>query len=92
MQSSQRLSTWYLDQDPWPAVDLEEEREVGLLPWSVYTTYVMAMGSWGWVAVAGVLLCLTQMANVSNSLFLGFWAGNELGLPQTSYMVVYACE
>lgn len=70
--------------------DLAEERETGAVTWAVYRDYICATGSWFWAIVSGILLCLIQITNVANSLFLGFWSGNELGLGQNIYMAVYA--
>ena len=70
--------------------DVDEERETGAIGWNVYHDYVRATGTWTWVLVAGVLLCFTQLANVGNSLFLGFWLSNEFNMSQMLYMVIYA--
>ncbi|WVQ85784.1 hypothetical protein IAT38_007951 [Cryptococcus sp. DSM 104549] len=69
---------------------LEEERETGAIPWSVYTTYLGAMGTYLWPVFFGTLLVMTQVASVGNSLLLGFWSSNSWGLSQGGYMGIYA--
>jgi hypothetical protein len=71
---------------------LEEERETGPVSWQVYTDYVRATGSWIWIIVSASFLIMTQIVNVANSLFLGYWSGDDFGLDQGMYMIVYAGE
>lgn len=71
---------------------LDEERETGAVSWQVYAGYVRATGSWAWVVISALLLIMTQVVNVANSLFLGWWSGDEFGLDQEMYMVVYTGE
>ena len=71
---------------------LDEEREIGAVSLRVYLKYGKAMGGWRWVGLCAVFLCVTQGANVANSLFLGFWSGNSIAsFKQGDYMAVYAC-
>ncbi|OCF42639.1 cadmium ion transporter [Kwoniella heveanensis CBS 569] len=68
---------------------MEEDRPTGAIPWSVYTAYFRAMGSWMWPIVFGGLLVLTQLATVANSLWLGWWSAGNWRLEQGVYMGVY---
>jgi ATP-binding cassette subfamily C (CFTR/MRP) protein 1 len=70
--------------------DEEEERELGSVSWKVYTDYIKATGSWFWIIVSGLFLILTQIVQVANSLFLGWWFSDEFGMKQDLYMAVYA--
>ncbi|ODO10352.1 hypothetical protein I350_00947 [Cryptococcus amylolentus CBS 6273] len=74
-----------------PATDdtMEEDRQTGTIPWSVYTIYLRAMGTPLWGIVFGLFLILTQVASVGNSLLLGFWSSNSWGLSQGEYMAIY---
>ncbi|KAK4686687.1 hypothetical protein P7C73_g3435, partial [Tremellales sp. Uapishka_1] len=70
---------------------LDEERETGAVSWRVYGNYAKAMGSWPAVCLCFTFLILTQAATVGNTLFLGFWSGDEIaGFSQGAYMGVYA--
>ncbi|KAL7422108.1 hypothetical protein Q5752_002751 [Cryptotrichosporon argae] len=70
---------------------LDEEREVGAVPWSVYLGYARSMGSPLWVLACALFLCATQAATVANTLFLGFWSGSEIsGMSTGGYMGIYA--
>ena len=72
---------------------LDEEREVGAVSWHVYYSYAKSMGSMWWAVAFGTFLGLSQVAQVFNSLFLGFWTGAELsGWSNGAYMAVYAGE
>ncbi|OCF34449.1 cadmium ion transporter [Kwoniella heveanensis BCC8398] len=71
---------------------MEEDRPTGAIPWSVYTAYFRAMGSWMWPIVFGGLLVLTQLATVANSLWLGWWSAGNWRLEQGVYMGVYGGE
>lgn len=70
---------------------LDEEREIGAVSWAVYRKYGKATGSWSKLIMTGLLLCGVQAASVGNSLFLGFWSGDEIpGFKQGDYMAIYA--
>lgn len=70
---------------------MDEERNTGSVSWSVYASFFKAMGSYWYPAVTLFFLCLAQCANVGNTLFLGFWSGNEIhGFHQGDYMGIYA--
>jgi ATP-binding cassette subfamily C (CFTR/MRP) protein 1 len=43
-----------------------------------------------WAPTIILLLILSQMANVGNSLFLSFWTDQSLGFTQSGYMGAYA--
>ncbi|WVW81052.1 hypothetical protein I302_103043 [Kwoniella bestiolae CBS 10118] len=69
---------------------MEEDRQIGSIPWSVYTTYFRSMGSILWPITFGTMLLLTQAATVGNSLWLGWWSGEKFdGLGQGGYMGIY---
>ena len=68
----------------------EEERETGAISRKVYTEYIRATGSWLWIIIPLLLLCLTQLTNIANSLFLGFWSSDQFNMAQREYMAVYA--
>ncbi len=70
---------------------LEEERETGAVSWHVYYSYAQSMGSMWWAVLFGSMLALTQVAQVFNSLFLGFWTGSQIpGYTNGDYMAIYA--
>ena len=70
---------------------LEEEREVGAVSWHVYYSYAKSMGTMWWATAFGAFLGLSQIAQVFNQLFLGFWTGAQLsGWSNGAYMAVYA--
>ncbi len=80
------------DLPPVP-VGLEEaeERETGAVSWAAYTGYIRAMGNPLWAIIIFGSLALGQIANVANSLMLGFWSGQTIsGWSQGQYMGVYA--
>jgi ATP-binding cassette subfamily C (CFTR/MRP) protein 1 len=69
----------------------EEERETGEIAWTAYTGYIKAMGNPLWAIIIFGSLILGQLANVANSLMLGFWSGGSIdGWDQGQYMGVYA--
>lgn len=69
---------------------MEEDRQTGSIPWSIYATYVSAMGTPMWSLLFGSLLILTQATTVGNNLLLGFWSADSWSLTQREYMAVYA--
>ena len=76
-----------------PEVPLEEaeEREIGAVSWSAYTGYFRAMGNPLWAVLIFGSLILGQLANVANSLMLGFWSGESIpNWGPGAYMGVYA--
>lgn len=72
-------------QDP-----MEEDRQTGSIPWSIYATYLSAIGNPIWSLLFGSMLILTQVATVGNNLLLGFWSADSWSLTQGEYMAVYA--
>ncbi|EAL23016.1 hypothetical protein CNBA7830 [Cryptococcus deneoformans B-3501A] len=72
-------------QDP-----MEEDRQTGPIPWSIYATYLSAMGNPMWSLLFASMLILTQVATVGNNLLLGFWSADSWSLTQGEYMAVYA--
>ena len=72
---------------------IEEERVTGAVEWATYKDYCKAIGSWWWIVLFLNLLILQQIAEVGNSLFLGFWSGETIpGFSTGQYMAVYAGE
>ncbi|WWC92110.1 uncharacterized protein L201_007064 [Kwoniella dendrophila CBS 6074] len=72
-------------------VGMEEDRQIGSIPWSVYTTYFKSMGNILWPLTFGIMLLLTQVVTVGNSLWLGWWSANKFDvLGQGGYMGIYA--
>nr|XP_019008004.1 cadmium ion transporter [Kwoniella pini CBS 10737]OCF46785.1 cadmium ion transporter [Kwoniella pini CBS 10737] len=69
---------------------MDEDRQIGSIPWKVYTTYFKAMGTTFWPIAFGIMLLLTQAATVGNSLWLGWWSANKFDLGQGGYMGIYA--
>ncbi|KAE8541543.1 hypothetical protein D1P53_002905 [Cryptococcus gattii VGV] len=69
---------------------MEEDRQTGSIPWSIYATYLSAMGTPMWSLLFGSLLILTQVTTVGNNLLLGFWSADSWSLTQREYMAVYA--
>lgn len=69
---------------------LDEERNTGAVKWHVYRDYAKDVGSWGFVIGILGMHVMAQVCQVGNSLFLGFWAGDELGLRMGEYMAIYA--
>jgi len=81
-----------IDHASEPLLEEDEEREVGAVSWKVYTEYIRATGSWFWVSASAMFLLLTQLVNLANSLFLGWWSSDEFGMEENLYMAVYAGE
>ena len=70
---------------------MDEERNTGAVEWSVYGRFFKAMGSYWYPIITLGFLTLAQCANVGNTLFLGFWSGNDIpGFRQGDYMGIYA--
>ncbi|KZP09468.1 multidrug resistance-associated ABC transporter [Athelia psychrophila] len=68
-----------------------EERETGAVSWSVYTKYLRFAGGLFWAPLILLLLTLSQVAQVGNTLFLGYWTAQSIpGFVQADYMAVYA--
>ena len=67
----------------------EEERNIGAVSWGVYRDYSKATGSILWLIASSALLIMTQVFSVTSSLLLGWWSGDEFGLDQYLYMVIY---
>lgn len=59
---------------------MEEDRQNGSIPWSIYATYLSAMGTAMWSLLFGSLLILTQVTTVGNNLLLGFWSADSWSL------------
>lgn len=69
----------------------DEERETGAVSWKAYGGYIRAMGNPCWAIIILASLILGQVANVGNSLMLGFWSGQSIaGWGPGQYMSVYA--
>ncbi|ORX37805.1 P-loop containing nucleoside triphosphate hydrolase protein [Kockovaella imperatae] len=70
---------------------VDEERLTGSVSGAVYKRYLASVNSWRHIFVAAFFLIATQIANVGNSLFLGYWsAGSIPGFSQGQYMGIYA--
>ncbi|KAG8873871.1 hypothetical protein FRB97_006378 [Tulasnella sp. 331] len=69
----------------------EEERNTGAVAFVVYQNYLRSAGGLIWAPVILALLTLTEAANVSTNLFLGYWTGQTISdFTQGQYMAVYA--
>lgn len=83
-----------------------EERATGAVTFQTYIKYLrfggryvgvrvnissahISISVW-WAPTIIILLILSQMANVGNSLFLSFWTDQSLGFTQSGYMGAYA--
>ena len=69
---------------------IEEERNVGSIPWSCYFYYLQSIQSWPLVGFMMLAFVLEQSAAVSISWWLGVWSGQQLNLAPWQYMAVYA--
>ncbi|KAK1775815.1 P-loop containing nucleoside triphosphate hydrolase protein [Copromyces sp. CBS 386.78] len=67
-----------------------EERAVASVPWSVYTSYVKASGSFLNAPIVLVLLVIAQGSNIMTSLWLSWWTSDKFGLSLGQYIGVYA--
>ncbi|CAA7270432.1 unnamed protein product [Cyclocybe aegerita] len=68
-----------------------EERNTGAVSWTTYAKYLRYAGGVIWAPFILTLLVLTQIAQVGNNLFLGFWTSESLhGFRQGDYMALYA--
>lgn len=67
-----------------------EERAVASVPWSVYTSYVKASGSFLNAPLVLVLLVIAQGSNIMTSLWLSWWTSDKFGLSLGQYIGVYA--
>lgn len=67
-----------------------EERAVASVPWSVYTSYVKASGSFLNAPIVLVLLVIAQGSNITTSLWLSWWTSDKFGLSLGQYIGVYA--
>lgn len=69
----------------------DEDREIGVVSWRIYGAYLQAMGGLWFSLTVAMLLVLTQVATLGNSLFLGYWSGSQIkGFTTGQYMAVYA--
>ncbi|GJJ12903.1 hypothetical protein Clacol_007149 [Clathrus columnatus] len=69
----------------------QEERNTGQVETAVYLKYLNAAGGLSWLPLLVLLLTLSQVAQVGNTLFLGFWTAESIpGFAQGDYMAVYA--
>lgn len=71
---------------------LDEEREIGAVSWGMYGKYLKATDSWFKLFLTMLFFLSVQAASVTNTLFLGFWSDDHLGLAQGAYMGIYAGE
>jgi ATP-binding cassette subfamily C (CFTR/MRP) protein 1 len=70
---------------------LDEERKVGSVGWATYTRYSRNIDSNSLIILIFVFLVGSQVMTSGNSLFLGFWSGNQInGFSNGQYMAVYA--
>ncbi|KAK3500077.1 P-loop containing nucleoside triphosphate hydrolase protein [Neurospora hispaniola] len=67
-----------------------EERAVASVPWSVYTSYVKASGSYLNAPIVLVLLVISQGSNIMTSLWLSWWTSDKFGLSLGQYIGAYA--
>ncbi|PIL27467.1 ATP-binding cassette transporter [Ganoderma sinense ZZ0214-1] len=68
----------------------DEERLTGAVTWSVYSKYFAFAGDWT-VLPLFLFVVLSQVAQVANTLFLGFWTSSSIhGFSQGDYMGIYA--
>lgn len=68
----------------------EEERAIASVPWSVYGSYVRASGSMFNAPIVLFILILSQGANIMTSLWLSYWTSDKFGLPDATYIGIYA--
>lgn len=68
------------EKDLEPATKLmsEEERALGAVSAQIYGKYLKAGGTIAWVPFLLLLLTVTQVATVGNTLVLGFWTGEKV--------------
>ncbi|KAF8578287.1 multidrug resistance-associated ABC transporter [Ramaria rubella] len=79
------------DDDDRPALMQKEERNTGQVELVTYTKYLKAAGGLLWAPFLVGLLTFSQVAEVGNNLFLGFWTAESIpGFRQGDYMAVYA--
>ena len=79
------------DEKEGAALMLDEERETGKMPLSVYGYLLKSMGSPLIVGVLALGLVFSQGTQVAHTLWLGFWQSDEFpNLSQAAYQGVYA--
>lgn len=69
---------------------LDEEREAGKMPLSVYAYLARNMGFPLVVTILAIGLVFAQGTQVAHTLWLGFWQSREFDLSQAAYQGVYA--
>ncbi|KAG9243788.1 ABC multidrug transporter-like protein [Calycina marina] len=73
-----------------PALMQAEERAVNSVPWSVYTDYIKASGTYFNGPLVILLLLMSQAANIATSLWLSWWTSDKFGYSNGKYIGVYA--
>ncbi|KAF8460897.1 ABC multidrug transporter [Kalaharituber pfeilii] len=67
-----------------------EERATSSVGWDVYKAYIRASGTY--LSAPGIvgMLILSQGANIMMTLWLSYWTSDEFGLPNGTYIGVFA--
>ena len=67
-----------------------EERNTSSVGWGVYKAYILASGTF--LSAPGILLMLllAQATNIMTTLWLSYWTSNKFGLPNGTYIGIFA--
>ncbi|KAI3654035.1 hypothetical protein MP228_000754 [Amoeboaphelidium protococcarum] len=68
---------------------IDEERAIGSLQWSIFSSYIKAAGGPVFLAITLFLAVITQVARIGNDLWLVFWTNDQFGLSTATYSGVY---
>lgn len=68
----------------------QEERAVASVPWSVYSAYIRASGSYFNAPILLIALVIAQGTNIVTGLWLSWWTSNKFGFSTGQYIGGYA--
>ncbi|PKS10784.1 hypothetical protein jhhlp_002541 [Lomentospora prolificans] len=68
----------------------QEERAVASVPWSVYSAYIKASGSYFNAPILFTALIVSQGTNIVTGLWLSWWTSDQFGLSTGQYIGGYA--
>ncbi|CCW68250.1 unnamed protein product [Phytomonas sp. Hart1] len=67
----------------------EEEKSKGSVYWRTYMEYAFFCGGKHFVSLIIVMFVITEILNVSASVWLSFWSTNHFHMEQSSYLALY---
>ncbi|CCW63731.1 unnamed protein product [Phytomonas sp. EM1] len=67
----------------------KEEKAKGSVQWSIYMSYALFCGGKHIAGLMAMMYAITEILNVSASVWLSFWSTNLFGMRQSSYLTFY---